>query len=387
MAIGQNEDAAVVLGVPAPLYKALAYSLSAFLPALAGGLYFFKSAFIQPSDAFDLSLSTEAMVIVMLGGRGTITGAAIGAYLYEELRGWLLTSETFSNFQLVVSGVLAARHRAVRAGRAHGLDLRPLAAHEAGARMTRAPRDRRPEHELRRAARRCSRAELRRRRAGDPRPDRAERRRKVDRVQPDQRRLCARCRAGEVRGADITGEAPYRVARHGLARTHQIVQPLTDLTVLENCTVGACFGRENLPLARARAVAREVAVFVGLEDRLATPAAQLTIAGKKRLELARALAAQPLLLLLDEVLAGLNPTEIERMLTVIRSIRERGVAILIIEHLMQAIMGLSDRIVVLNSGQKLAEGTPAEIANNPAVIEAYLGDPALAEKLHGGAAA
>jgi branched-chain amino acid transport system permease protein len=106
MAIGQNESAAAVLGVPAPLYKAIAYSLSAFLPALAGGLYFFKSAFIQPSDAFDLSLSTEAMVIVMLGGRGTITGAAIGAYLYEELRGWLLTSQTFSNFQLVVSGVL-----------------------------------------------------------------------------------------------------------------------------------------------------------------------------------------------------------------------------------------------------------------------------------------
>jgi branched-chain amino acid transport system permease protein len=106
MAIGQNEDAAIVLGVPAPLYKAIAYSLSAFLPALAGGLYFFKSAFIQPSDAFDLGLSTEAMVIVMLGGRGTITGAAIGAYLYEELRGWLLTSQAFSNFQLGVSGVL-----------------------------------------------------------------------------------------------------------------------------------------------------------------------------------------------------------------------------------------------------------------------------------------
>jgi branched-chain amino acid transport system ATP-binding protein len=187
-------------------------------------------------------------------------------------------------------------------------------------------------------------------------------------------------------GADLTGKPPYRVARHGLARTHQIVQPLADLTVLENCTVGACFGRENLPLDRARAVAREVAVFVGLGDRLAMPAAQLTIAGKKRLELARALAARPLLLLLDEVLAGLNPTEIERMLTVIRSIRERGVSILIIEHLMQAIMGLSDRIVVLNSGQKLAEGTPAEIANNAAVIEAYLGDPALAEKLHAGPA-
>jgi branched-chain amino acid transport system ATP-binding protein len=185
-------------------------------------------------------------------------------------------------------------------------------------------------------------------------------------------------------GIDITGAAPYRVARSGIARTHQIVQPLTDLTVLENCSVGACFGRENLPLARARAVAREVAVFVGLEDRLATPAAQLTIAGKKRLELARALAARPLLLLLDEVLAGLNPTEIERMVGVIHAIRERGVSILIIEHLMQAIMGLSDRVVVLNSGQKLAEGTPTEIANDPAVIEAYLGDPALAAQLHGG---
>src|SRR5690242_1635390 len=106
LSIGQNEDAAVVLGVPAPRYKALAYSASAFLPAIAGGLYFFKGAFVQPADAFDLTLSTEAIVITMLGGQGTIAGPALGAYLYEELRGWLLTSETFANFQLVVAGVL-----------------------------------------------------------------------------------------------------------------------------------------------------------------------------------------------------------------------------------------------------------------------------------------
>lgn len=106
LAIGQNEDAAAILGVPTRLYKALVYSASAFLPAIAGGLYFFKSAFIQPSDAFDLSLSTEALVVAMLGGQGTVTGVALGAYLYEELRGYLLTSATFSNFQLVVSGVL-----------------------------------------------------------------------------------------------------------------------------------------------------------------------------------------------------------------------------------------------------------------------------------------
>ena len=181
------------------------------------------------------------------------------------------------------------------------------------------------------------------------------------------------------RGADITGQPPYRVARLGLARTHQIVQPFASMTVLENCTVGACFGRENLPLSRARTAAREAAVLVGLGDRLDAPALHLTIAGKKRLELARALSARPALLMLDEVLAGLNPTEVARMIDVVRAIRKSGVAILMIEHLMQAIMSLSDQIVVLNSGRKLSEGRPAQVASDPAVVEAYLGDPGLVQ--------
>jgi branched-chain amino acid transport system permease protein len=106
LAIGQNEDAAAVLGVPTPRYKAMVYCVSAFLPAIAGGLYFFKGAFIQPIDAFDLQFSTEAIVIAMLGGQGTVMGPALGAFIYEQLRGWLLTSDTFANFQLVIAGAL-----------------------------------------------------------------------------------------------------------------------------------------------------------------------------------------------------------------------------------------------------------------------------------------
>ncbi len=178
-------------------------------------------------------------------------------------------------------------------------------------------------------------------------------------------------------GKDITGAPPYRVARAGLARTHQIVQPLLGLSVLDNCVVGACFGRENLRLAQAREVAREVASGVGLGDRLDVPASALTTAGKKRLELARALSARPRLLLLDETLAGLNPTETEGMIETVRRIRAGGVTILMIEHIMRAVMSLSDRIIVLNLGGKLTEGSPAQVANDPAVITAYLGDSRL----------
>ena len=183
------------------------------------------------------------------------------------------------------------------------------------------------------------------------------------------------------RGKDITGLPPYEVARSGVARTHQVVRPLNELTVLENVMVGACFGREGHSRASAARVADGVMERVGLTARAGQLASSLNVAQKKRLELARALAAHPYLLLLAEVLAGLNPTEIEAILDTIRRIRDEGVTILMIEHVMQAVMSVSDRLIVLDYGMQIAEGTPQEVANDPQVIEAYLGDPKLAERL------
>ncbi|WP_376790894.1 ABC transporter ATP-binding protein [Thermoflexus sp.] len=183
------------------------------------------------------------------------------------------------------------------------------------------------------------------------------------------------------RGRDITGRMPYEIARLGIARAHQIVRPLNELTVLENVMVGACFGRENRSLRGAREIALAVLEQVGLASKRDMVAGQLNVAEKKRLEMARALAARPYLLLLDEVLAGLNPTEVAAMLEVIRAIRESGITVLMIEHLMHAIMNISDRIIVLDYGEVIAEGTPQEIARHPKVIEAYLGDPRLSYSL------
>jgi branched-chain amino acid transport system ATP-binding protein len=183
------------------------------------------------------------------------------------------------------------------------------------------------------------------------------------------------------RGEDITGKPSYEVARRGLARAHQVVRPLSDLTVRENVMVGACFGREGHSLAAAARQADEALAKVGLLERADQPSGNLNVAQKKRLELARALSAKPYLLLLDEVLAGLNPSEISSMMETIRAIRDEGFTILMIEHVMQAVMSVSDRILVLDYGMLIAKGSPEEVANDPQVIEAYLGDPNMTERL------
>ncbi|SFI44633.1 amino acid/amide ABC transporter ATP-binding protein 1, HAAT family (TC 3.A.1.4.-) [Bosea sp. OK403] len=181
-------------------------------------------------------------------------------------------------------------------------------------------------------------------------------------------------------GQDITAQPAHLRAQAGIARTFQIVQPFAGLSVVENIAVGAYLRHSGRADAQARA--GEVASLVGLGAMLDQSASSLTVAGRKRLELARALATEPRLLLLDEVLAGLNPSEIRDMIPVIRQIRDQGVTILMVEHVMQAVMSLCEDIHVLAQGRIIAQGTPSEIAGNPAVIEAYLGQGA-AKRLQG----
>jgi branched-chain amino acid transport system ATP-binding protein len=175
-----------------------------------------------------------------------------------------------------------------------------------------------------------------------------------------------------LRGEPLTGLRPHQICHRGVGRTHQIVQPFDSLTVLENVRVGAFRTARSAALATDEA--EDVLGLVGLAHKRDARPPSLTIADRKRLELARALATRPRLLLLDEVMAGLRPTETLEMIELIRQIHATGVTLLVIEHVMRVIMSLSHRVVVLHHGEKLAEGPPREVSRDPAVIRAYLGE-------------
>lgn len=198
------------------------------------------------------------------------------------------------------------------------------------------------------------------------------------------------------KGMPISGLKPHRICRMGIARTYQLVRPFSALTALQNVLVGIYFGRGDSEEERgkgrrgegaderkggrkestgdAEREALELLDFLGLSQKAHLPARTLTMLERKRLEIARALATHPQLLLLDEVIAGLNPMEVAETMSLIRQIRDKGVTLCMIEHIMKVIMELSDRIVVLHYGEKIAEGPPQEVAHNPSVLAAYLGE-------------
>ncbi len=175
-------------------------------------------------------------------------------------------------------------------------------------------------------------------------------------------------------GKDITDLPPHQICRQGIARIFQLVKPFLQLTTLQNVMVGRAYGKDpatNIRKAKEEVV--EILKFVGLGNKIEILASQLTMAERKKLELARALAAHPQLLLLDELMAGLNSAETEIAMELVKKIRSSGITVIMVEHIMKAVLGISDRIIVLNAGEKIAEGAPKEVVKNQLVIEAYLG--------------
>lgn len=172
-------------------------------------------------------------------------------------------------------------------------------------------------------------------------------------------------------GKNVTNDKPYHLCSKGLVRTYQIVQPFRGMTTLDNVMVGGFTHTDRVSLAREKAM--RALQIVKLDQKAAVQARNLNLCEQKRLEVARALATEPKLIMLDEVMAGLNPTEVAEVMDIVLEIRELGITVVIIEHIMQAVMSISDNITVLSFGQKIAEGVPSEIATNPEVISVYLG--------------
>lgn len=396
IAVREREDAARAVGVNAVRAKIAAAVISAVLTSLIGSFHGMYLTFLEPSSAFSLELSIQIAMFALIGGMGTVVGPVIGTVLVlpvaELARGWLSAfgngTHGFVYGMLLVFVVLffprgLVGHLSERFLRF--IDRLPNGAKTGNALLPKVP----ALSSVASQGQPILRAEGLHKRFGGLKatddvsltlhqgeilgvigPNGAGKTTVFNQlsgfIKPDQGTVSVLTDSGWV-----TPRSPELFARAGVGRTFQIVQPFAGLSVMENIMLGAFMHTRNRSLAES--IARDVAELTDLTALLNTEARSLTVGGMKRLEVARALATRPRVLLLDEVLAGLNPSDVVRAIDMIRRIRDSGVSVLMIEHLMQATMALSDRIVVINTGQVLREGKPADVVNDPTVIEAYLG--------------
>jgi len=398
IAIREREDAALAVGIHAVRMKILAAVISAMLTSIIGTFHITYLTFVDPSSAFSLELSIQIAMFALIGGLGTVIGPIAGTFLVlpiaELARGWL--SSVGNGMHGLIYGLILV---AVVLTIPHGLAgafgptverwlsrLPYLGTPRAGRKLA----DELRLHDAVRTEQPVLKAENLFKSFGGLRATNdvsltLNRNEILGMIGPNGAgkttvfNLLSGFLApdkGSVSMLDAHGnwvscKTPDEFAHQGLGRTFQIAKPFTGLTVLENIMLGAFIRTADRD--EAEQIALKIAEQTDLVKYLGAEARSLTVGGMKRLEIARALAINPRILLLDEVMAGLNPTDIEKSIRMIRRIRDSGVSVLLIEHMMQATMALSDRIVVLNEGAVLVSGAPQDVVENPAVIEAYLG--------------
>ena len=399
VAVREREDAARAVGVNTTSVKLAAFALSAALTSLVGTFHGIYLNFIDPETMFSLPTAIQVAMFALIGGLGTVTGPIWGTLLVvpiaEAARGWLGAAANGLHglvYGLVLVGVVLTMPKGLVGSVGPWLKRRFGGAADADAAgrieapAPAAPGEERPPVgepllEARNLTKRFGglvatndvsitlrEGEV----LGVIGPNGAGKTTLFNLLSGFLPPSAGSVRIRAADGSWVSPASPHGFAAAGVARTFQIVQPFTGLSVRENIMLGAFHGTRNA--AEARRIAEEVAATVGLSALLDAEARSLTVGGAKRLEVARALAMRPRILLLDEVMAGLNPADVQQAVELIKRVRDSGVSVIAIEHVMAAVMALSDHIVVINSGRLIAEGSPTEIARNPAVIEAYLGE-------------
>lgn len=398
IAIREREDAALAVGIHTVRVKIIAAVVSAVLTSIIGTFHITYLTFVDPSSAFSLELSIQVAMFALIGGLGTVSGPIAGTFLVlpiaELARGWL-SSVGNGMHGLIYGLILVAVVLTIPRGLAGAfgpfiermlarlpyLGTPPAKLKLADEiRIRNATRSEQPVLKAEglfksfgglRATNDVSLTLNQHEILGMIGPNGAGKTTVFNLLSgflsPDKGDITMR----DEQGNWVTCKTPDAFAHKGLGRTFQIAKPFTGLTVLENIMLGAFIHTSDRD--EAEQIALKVAEQTDLLKYLNTEARSLTVGGMKRLEVARALAIKPRILLLDEVMAGLNPTDIEKSIQMIRRIRDSGVSVLLIEHMMQATMALSDRIIVLNEGGVLVSGAPKDVVENPAVIEAYLG--------------